>query len=158
MRADPDRCDGRQGFEGLLHPDSDAERQLPKLIAAARRVGLHVPGGGGRLSDEEIIRALALTRVPEPRVRQAALMNLCPCNLQADLPPVWERVFELAGDVDPGVRRQVLHTLGDGSPRRLEERVITTLTSMRDDPDPRLRRNVRRLLAQHHRTGRVNVL
>jgi hypothetical protein len=85
-------------------------------------------------------------------------MNLCPCHLQADLPEVWDRVFELASDPDPHVRKQVLHTLGDGSPRRLEDRVIAILESMRQDPDRHLRRNVRRLLAHYHRTGRVNVL
>ena len=131
---------------------------VPKLIAAARRVGLAIPGGGGRLSDQEIDRALELTRDPEPRVRQAALMNLCPCHLQADRSEVWERVFELAEDADLGVRKQVLHTLGDGSPRRLEGRVVATLASMRHDPDPRLRRSVRKVLAHHRRTGRLNVL
>jgi len=85
-------------------------------------------------------------------------MNLCPCHLRTDRPEVWERVFELAADPDVHVRKQVLHTLGDGSPRRLKDRVIATLESMRQDPDGRLRRSVRRLLAQYRRTGRVNIL
>ncbi|HKF76543.1 MAG TPA: HEAT repeat domain-containing protein [Candidatus Dormibacteraeota bacterium] len=127
-------------------------------MAAARKAGLNPPVGGRRLTADESDRALALTRDPEPRVRQAALMNLCPCHLRTDRPEVWERVFELAADPDVHVRKQVLHTLGDGSPRRLEDRVIATLESMRQDPDGRLRRNVRRLLAQYRRTGRVNVL
>jgi HEAT repeat protein len=130
---------------------------MPKLMAAARRAGL-APIGGGRPTDDEVHRALALTRAPEARVRQAALMCLCPCHVRADRPQVWERVFELAADPDPHVRHQVLHALGDGSPRRLEWRVVAALASMRYDPDPRLRRSVRRLLAHHRRTGRVNVL
>jgi len=131
---------------------------MPKLMTAARRVGLDAPGSGRRLTAAEVERVLVLTHDPEPRVRQAALMNLCPCHLRADRPEVWERVFELAADPDSHVRQQVLHTVGDGSPRRLEERVIATLRSMRQDPDRRLRRSVRALLARYHRTGRVNVL
>jgi hypothetical protein len=131
---------------------------LPKLITAARRAGLAVPGAGGRLSPEAIDRVLALSHDPQPRVRQAALMNLCPCRLRSDRPEVWERVFEMAGDPDPRVRKQVFHTLGDGSPGRLKERVIATLESMRDDPDRTLRRGVRSLLVKNRRTGRVNGL
>ncbi len=131
---------------------------MPKLIEAARRAGLRAPGAGGRLAVEEIDRALALTHDPEPRVRQAALMNLCPCHLRGDVPAVWERVFEMAGDADAGVRKQVFHTLADGSPARLEERVVTTLESLRSDPDRTLRRGVRSVLARYRRTGRVNVL
>jgi HEAT repeat protein len=131
---------------------------MPKLTAAARRAGLDIPVNGARLTGDEIDRALMLTRDPEPQVRRAALAYMCPCHAQADRPEVWERVFELAADADRDVRRQVLHTLGDGSPRRLEERVIAALESMRQDADSRLRRRVRRLLANHRRTGRVNVL
>ena len=134
------------------------EHEMPKPIAAARRAGLAVPGTGGRWTAEEIDRALALTHDPEPRVRRAALMNLCPCHLQSDRPEVWERVFEMACDADIGVRKQVFHTLGDGSPGRLEERVVATLESMRHDADRTLRRGVRSLLAKYRRTGRVNVL
>jgi len=130
----------------------------PKLTTAARRAGLPAPGDGRHLSAEEIDRTLALTHDPQPRVRQAALMNLCPCHLQCDLPEVWERVFEMAGDPDVCVRKQVFHTLGDGSPRRLEERVIATLESMQNEPERTLRRSVRSLLARYRRTGRVNVL
>lgn len=130
---------------------------MPKLISAARRVGLRVPGAGGRLTAEEIGRALSLSHHIEPRVRQAALMNLCPCHLRGDPPEVWERVFEMAGDADTGVRKQVFHMLGDGSPARLAERVVATLESMRNDQDRTLRRGVRSLLARYRRTGRVNV-
>jgi HEAT repeats len=131
---------------------------VANVIEAARRAGLPVPGAGGRMTAEEVGRALALTRDARPRVRQAALMNLCPCHLRSDRPEVWERVFEMALDADVGVRKQVVHTLGDGSPGRLRERVLGTLEAMRNDPDRTLRRVVRSLLARHRRTGRVNVL
>lgn len=129
-----------------------------KVIDAAQQVGLPGPGAGRRLTAEELDLTLALTRDARPRVRQAALMNLCPCHLRADVPEVWERVFEMAADEDVGVRRQVVHTLGDGSPGRLQQRVLRTLESMRNDRDRTLRRAVRALLARHRRTGRVNVL
>jgi hypothetical protein len=131
---------------------------MHKLKAAALKAGLHGPAGGRRLSADETERALRLTHDANPRLRQAALMNLCPCHVKSDLPEVWDRVFEMAADPDRHIRRQVLHTLGDGSPRRLEGRVVEALEAMRLDPDPRLRRNVRRLLAQYRRTGQVNVL
>lgn len=131
---------------------------MPKLIIAARRAGLNGPGGGRRLTADEFDHALTLTHDPEPRVRKAALMNLCPCHVQADRAEAWDRVFELASDPDPEVRKQVLHTLGDGSPRRLEGRVIATLEAMRQDPDLGLRRRVRRLLAHYYHTGQVNIL
>jgi|SRR5215471_4756520 len=128
---------------------------MAKVITAARRAGLNVPGECRRLSAEEIERALLLTYDPEPRVRQAALMNLCPCHLQQDRADVWDRVFELATDSDVGVRKQVVHTLADGSPRRLRERAVATLQSMRLDSDDVLRRGVRRILAHYRNTGRI---
>ena len=127
-------------------------------MVATLRAGHRIPVDEARVTGDKIERALVLTCDPEPRVRQAALANMCPCHVQADRPEVWQRVFELAADPDRDVRRQVLHTLGDGSPRRLEGRVIATLESMRQDADSRLRRRVRRLLAQYRRTGRINVL
>jgi hypothetical protein len=128
---------------------------MPKLAETARRVGLGTPWECRRPTRDEIDRALALTHDPEPRVRQAALMNLCPCHLRANVPEVWERVFELAKDPDRRVRGQVVHTLIDGSPKRLEERVIAALEATRRD-HPGARRAIGQLLAQYRRTGRVN--
>jgi hypothetical protein len=70
---------------------------------------------------------------------------------------VWERVFVLADDADPGVRRDAIHALTDGSPRELAPRVYTVLDRARSDPDPNTRRYVRGLWAKQRRTGRVNV-
>ncbi len=81
-----------------------------------------MPGAGGRLTAGEIDRALTLTH------------------------DVWEHLFEMAGDTDTGVLEQVFDALGDGSPARLEQRVVATLESRRCDPDRTLRRGVRRLL------------
>ena len=74
---------------------------------------------GERRSREQVDGFLSLTYDDDPRVRQVAIRNLCPCHIQADVPAVWDRLLELAGDPDDGVRHDVLHTLVDGSPRRI---------------------------------------
>ncbi len=96
------------------------------------------------------------TRDTDPRVRSRAARNLCPCELRMDDPKAWERVFELARDPDAHVRRTVFHTLVDGSPRRREAEVVSALEGMWNDPDLKLRRQVRRLLARYRATGKIN--
>lgn len=99
---------------------------------------------------------LARTHDRDPRVRSRAARNLCPCELKADSPKAWQRVFDMAGDPDVRVRRTVFHTLIDGSPRRREAEVVAALERLRDDPDLKLRRSVRKLLARYRATGRIN--
>ena len=94
----------------------------------------------------------------DPKLRREAVHRLCPCQLKADYPEVWQRLLAMVHDEDAKVRAQVLHSLGDGSPRRREAEVVAAVEAMRDDPDPSLRRRVRHLLAQYRRTGRINVL
>ena len=71
---------------------------------------------------------------------------------------IWKRIFELSVDESKQVRATVFHALGDGPPRTLEQKVVATLESMRDDADPGLRRQVRKLIAHYRRTGTVNIL
>jgi hypothetical protein len=63
----------------------------------------------------------------------------------------------MTGDPDRQVRRIALHTLIDGSPRSREMDVLRALEGMRDDPDLKLRRNVRKILARHRATGSINI-
>jgi hypothetical protein len=49
---------------------------MPKLITAARRVGLDAPGSGRRVTAGEVERVPVLTHDPEPRVRQQVLHTL----------------------------------------------------------------------------------
>jgi hypothetical protein len=71
---------------------------------------------------------------------------------------LWTRIKEMAKDEDPSVRYQVLHNLCDGSPHNLESEVIPILESMWNDPDKKIRRQVRRVLNSYRRTGKWNVM
>lgn len=121
------------------------------------KTGLQIPGPGVCPTEEQIPTLLAHTRDDDPRVRRLALKHLCPCRLQRDREPVWERIFELAVDPDPGVRMDAIHAMTDGSPRDYAADVVTVLESMRNDPDVKVRRYVGRTLSSMRRTGRVNV-
>lgn len=101
---------------------------------------------------------LALTWDPQARTRRRALRELCPCELQANVREVWDRILEMRADPDAGVRSWVLHTLCDGSPGAREPEVVAAVESMQMDPEPRLRRRARRVIAAYRRTGRINVL
>jgi hypothetical protein len=117
-----------------------------------------MPPTRSRVLPEEIDAWLQLTCHEDPGVRSKALRSLCPCHVQAQDDRIWQRIFELATDQSKQVRATVFHALGDGSPRALEQQVVATLDSMRNDVDPGLRRQVRKLLAHYRRTGNVNVL
>ena len=98
------------------------------------------------------------TRDADPRVRSRAIGQACPCHVKANRPALWDRLIEMAGDADARVRGHVLHTLADGSPREREIEIVAAIESMRNDPDRRLRRRVRKLLASYRRSGNINVL
>ena len=110
------------------------------------------------MKSEEIEELLGLTYDEDPKVRMQGVRALCPCHVKADNDEVWNRIFELANDSHRSVRAHVLHALGDGSPRERESDVVQTVEAMANDPDPKIRRSVRRLLAQYRRTGKINVL
>ncbi len=109
------------------------------------------------MTERSVEAILGETWSGEAKQRARALRELCPCELRQDHPEVWNRVLEMTGDPDAGVRSIVLHTLTDGSPRKRESSVISALESMRNDADPWLRRRVRGVLAHYRRTGRVNI-
>ena len=92
----------------------------------------------------------------DPALRKRAVRELCPCELKVNHSETWDRILELTCDRDVGVRRNALHTLIDGSPREREPEVVGALEGMRDDPDAKLRRHARKLLARYRRTGRIN--
>jgi hypothetical protein len=106
----------------------------------------------------DLDQALADTWNPDPRRRIRALHDLCPCQLKADYPDIWDRLLEMVVDEDAKVRAHVLHVLADGSPRYRESEVVQAVERMWDDPDPGLRRRVRKVLGQYRRTGRIHVL
>jgi len=110
------------------------------------------------IKSAEIDEVLAQTYSCDPKERATALRQLCPCHLRRNVPHIWERVMEMAGDPEPGVRSNVLHLLADGSPRELESRVVAAIEGMLGDPDQKLRRRVRKLIGYYRRTGQINIL
>jgi hypothetical protein len=70
---------------------------------------------------------------------------------------VWDRVFEMATDPNAKVRQQAVHTFLDGAPRRLHDRVVATLESMKRDPKRAVQRNVNKMLVHHRRTGHIGI-
>lgn len=108
-----------------------------------------------RSSDIGGLRALTYDR--DPRVWRAAVTHLCPCHVKRNHEPVWERMVAMATDPDAKVRNWVLHVLTDGSPRSQQADVVRVLQVLHDDPEPRLRRKARKILAEYRRTGNLNV-
>lgn len=130
---------------------------MGRYAAAMAKTGLGIPGPGSCPGEELIPQLLALTLDEDPRVRRLALKHLCPCLLQRQRDPVWARVFELTDDPNPGVRRDAVHAMTDGSPREYAARVQSQPEAMRRDPDRQVRKYVARTLDAIHRTGRINV-
>ena len=102
---------------------------------------------------DEVLRE---TYDADPALRKRAVRELCPCELKVNDSEAWDRILELTRDRAVGVRRNALHTLIDGSPREREPEIVGALEGMRDDPDAKLRRHARKLLARYRRTGRIN--
>ena len=133
--------------------------KLDHAVAVVReRVGVGLPVPGERRTRDQVKGLLDLTYDDDPRVRQVAIRNLCPCHIQGDVPEVWDRLLDLVDDSDDGVRHDVLHTLVDGSPRRLTFKVVEALEVMAKD---RSIRRSRRQFAQdairrYHRTGQLD--
>ena len=50
------------------------------------------------MCDETITEYLQRTYDPDPCKRKKALKDLCPCHVRADIPQVWERIFEMLSD------------------------------------------------------------
>lgn len=95
---------------------------------------------------ERAIEVLEFTHDPDPLVRRLAAKALCPCHVKADLPEVWDRLVEMTDDPDAGVRLDVVHALGDGSPRERGPEIALAPPLDREG------------LSAYRRTGRVNVL
>eukprot|EP00940_MAST-03C_sp_MAST-3C-sp2_P001437 g1437.t1 len=94
-----------------------------------------------------------------PRVKIEALKQICPCRVWGmEDKAIWSAVFALARDSDLGVRKQVLHTLCDGSPPVFEREVIEAVESFNSEPDKHLRRMAHKVLASYRRTGKWNIM
>jgi|SRR5688572_8219793 len=111
-----------------------------------------------RTSRDEIDELLERTSSTDDSERADALKHLCPCHVKRNEPRVWDRVLALASDPSARVRRHAFHLLADGSPREREGAVIAAIERLQKDPDEKLRRRARKLLAHYRRGGRINVL
>ena len=107
---------------------------------------------------DEVDEWLERSRSDDPHIRKRAVQYLCPCHLRAKHERVWQRIMDLAADPDRRVRSAAIHALGDGSPQEIRDQVVATLEGRFHEPDRKLRRVVRKLLAFHRRTGQINVL
>jgi hypothetical protein len=113
---------------------------------------------GMRTSRHEVDDLLALTASADADDRCHALRELCPCHVRYNDTRIWDRAVALAGDPDKRVRATVLHVLCDGSPRERHDQVVAVVERMQHDPDEKLRRRARKIMAQYRRTGNINVL
>ena len=111
-----------------------------------------------RTSRDEIVGLLAHTQSADAAERARALQSLCPCHVKRNEPRVWDRILSLVDDPSPRVRMHVFHLLADGSPRERESDVVAAIERLQQDPDEKLRRRARKLLAHYRRGGRINVL
>ena len=111
-----------------------------------------------RTSRDEIEPLLLATRSLDEKERAEALRGLCPCHVKRNEPRVWDRILGLVDDPSAKVRSHVFHLLADGSPREREGDVVAAMERFERDPDEKLRRRARKLMAQYRRGGRINVL
>lgn len=126
---------------------------MGKLTDAAKRVGVDLANERTRRDDVHALLELSRSEVGEER--RVAVRDLCTCRVRADNDAIWGRFIELADDPDPGVRRDVLHSITDSTPAGRVSTVLEVLESRRNDPDLRLRRRIRKTLAHYRRTGEI---
>lgn len=110
------------------------------------------------MCDESYQDYIKRTFDPDPKKRKQALKDLCPCHVRADIPELWDRIFDCLNDEEGSVRDQALHALGDGSPGHLEDRIVNAVEKLYNDPHPDVKRKARRMLNSYRRTGKWNVL
>ena len=111
-----------------------------------------------RTSRDEIDQLLVCTASADAGERAEALRSLCPCHVKRNEPRVWDRILSLVEDPSAKVRSHVFHLLADGSPREREGEVVAAIERMQQDPDEKLRRRARKLIARYRQGGRINAL
>lgn len=131
---------------------------MGKYASAIAKTGLRIPGNDVCTTGAEIPKLLELTYDEDPLVRSLAAKNLCGCHVRADHPEIWDRIVELLDDPVADVRANAVHALGDSSPKHRAHDFAAALEPLYNDPDPHLRKRVRKVITAYRRTGSVNVL
>ena len=108
--------------------------------------------------NNDITDLIEKTKDSNPKIRLNALKQMCPCKIKKDIDIFWNQIFAMVEDVDPNVRYQVLHTICDGSPKHLENKIADALEVFNRDPDQKIRRQAHKVLASYIRTGKWNIL
>jgi len=108
--------------------------------------------------NKSIHEVLQDTHKEDPKIRAAALLQLCPCRLRTNVKEAWIRHFEIIHDPDTKVRSIALHNICDGSPKELESNVVKAVEYLTKDSDKKLRRRARQVMAAYRRTGKINLL
>ena len=111
-----------------------------------------------RTRRDEIDTLLEQTAAADAKVRARAVQSLCPCHVKRNDARVWDRVLDLVDDPALEVRRWVFHLLGDGSPRAREAEIVSAMERFTRDPDKKLQRRARQVLAEYRRRGTINIL
>ena len=66
------------------------------------------------MHQEKIEELMEAAQDADPKVCKAALLKLCPCQVRSNHKEIWDLLFAMSKDEDPGVRSVVLHNLCDG--------------------------------------------
>lgn len=118
--------------------------------------GMALPATGSRHLAAEVATLLGMCTSSDARMRQLAVKNLCTCHVRSDYDEVWSCLFRLLDDPDEHVRIDVVHALTDSTPKLRVPAVVDALRGRYQDPDPRVRRRIHKILAWHRRTGTLS--
>lgn len=64
----------------------------------------------------------------------------------------------MVDDEDTRIRQRVLHIICDGSPDRLEDRVMDAVYEFGRDKDSEIRRQAHKVLASYQHKGKWNIM
>jgi hypothetical protein len=65
------------------------------------------------MNKSSIEDALDRSRHPSARERRSALLELCPCEVRANVPAVWDRLVEMQNDPDVRLRRRARRRMAE---------------------------------------------
>lgn len=144
----------------IEHEDYDQDEDVEYGSEGSRKSSPSVDDMTCDLStaSDDVIAILKRSYSSNPTERKAALKSMCPCKVKREIDPFWVRIVEMTKDENASVRYQVLHSLCDGSPARIEELVVETVRSFWNDSDDKIKRAARRAYSSWLRGDGINIL